>query len=103
MTQNVEHSKIYEFIVGDFEDAWDALAGKASAKYRGNFMFARQAMVLLEWAARLASGDVSGLALSALSDELNSIEPTYFTRLPGRAPRPKGFQLPSVASVNQER
>lgn len=87
----------------DFEDAWNALAGVASAKNRGNFMFARQAMVLLEWAARLAASDVSGVALSDFSAELNLIEPKYFTQLPGGAPRPRDFHLPSVTPANSER
>jgi hypothetical protein len=101
--QTVEPSKIYEFIVGDFEDAWDSLASITSAKCRGNFMFARQAMVLLEWAARLASTDGSGAALPALSDELYRTEPRYFTQLSSGAPGPKEFQLPSITSSNPER
>jgi len=101
--QNVEPSQIYEFMVRDFADAWDALAGVPSARNRGNFMFARQAMVLLEWAARLAASDTTGGAISAFSDELHRIEPRYFTQLPGGAPQPKEFQLPSVTTANPER
>jgi hypothetical protein len=103
MIDNLEPSTIFQFIVGDFEDAWDAIAGVASVRNRGNFMFARQAMVLLEWAARLAASDVSGVAISDFSSELNKIEPKYFTQLPGGAPRPKDFQLPFVTPANSER
>jgi hypothetical protein len=66
-------------------------------------MFARQAMILLEWAARLAADDRTGGALLAFSCELQKIEPKYFTQLPGGAPRPKEFLLPTVAPVNPER
>ncbi|MFQ5695962.1 MAG: hypothetical protein ACE5HB_08230, partial [Terriglobia bacterium] len=92
-----------EFMVRDFEDTWDALAGVPSARNRGNFMFARQAMVLLEWAARLAATDTTGGALSAFSTELHRIEPRYFTTLPCDAPSPNEFRLPSVTTANQER
>lgn len=44
---------LYRFIVADFEGAWNALASYSTPCGRGNFMFARQAMSLLEWAARL--------------------------------------------------
>lgn len=103
MVQNLSPSQIYEFIVRDFEDTWDALTSVQSARNRGNFMFARQAMVLLEWAARLAASDKSGATLSTLSAELHKIEPRYFTQLPGGAPTPKEFGLPSVSAANPER
>lgn len=66
-------------------------------------MFARQAMVLLEWAARLAATDTTRSALVAFSAELQKIEPRYFTKLPDGAPQPKEFQLPSVSTTNPER
>jgi hypothetical protein len=106
MIQNLDPSTIFNFIVKDFEDAWDALAGVASAQNRGNFMFARQAMVLLEWAARLAASDKNGIALSDFSAKLYDIEPRYFTELPG-GPAPQKnkmeFKLPSMPSPNPAR
>lgn len=42
-------------------------------------MFARQAMILLEFAARLCKGDASGQALRDLSVELDKIDPKNFT------------------------
>jgi len=42
------------FLVGDFEAAWDSLASNDGPTHRGNFMFAMQAMVLLELACRCA-------------------------------------------------
>lgn len=103
MIQNLPPETIFEFIVRDFEDAWNALADSSSARNRGNFLFARQTMVQLEWVARLAGTDATGSALADYSAEPNRIEPRYFTQLPGSAPKPKDFYLPSVSSANQER
>ena len=77
MIQNIAPSTIYEFIVRDFEAAWDALANLASAKNRENFMFARQVMVLLEWAARLVASDTSGAALSGFSTVEGQVFPCH--------------------------
>jgi hypothetical protein len=105
MIENVDPKTIFGFIVRDFEDTWDALAGIPSARNRGNFMFALQAMVLLEWAARLAASDKSGKAISAFSTALHKIEPRYFTILPFDAPSPwsREFELPSVTTSNPAR
>ena len=97
---NLSSNELYDFIVGDFEVAWDAVASTpatdAKTGHRGNFMFARQAMTLLEFAARLCASDTSGQALQALADEIERIEPRYFTLLPGicETPDPKEFTLP---------
>lgn len=102
MVQNIDAKTLYEFIVGDFEDAWNSLAANPKATRRGNFMFARQAMTLLEWAARLCAGDASGSALTALSQALIQIEPRYFTELPGVCADFEDFDLPwSPASQPQ--
>jgi hypothetical protein len=74
---------LYDFIVGDFTDAWNALAGVPGAAHRGNFMFGRQAMTLLEWAARLCKSDGSGTALTAFSAAMEKIDSRYFMPLPG--------------------
>lgn len=57
-------------------------------------MFGRQAMNLLELAARLCDGDPTGSALTTLSTELEKIEPKYFTALPSPCPAPSDFTLP---------
>lgn len=57
---NLQPDTIFRFICNDFETAWDAVArqrsGRSGRLGRGNFMFALQAMVLLEWASRLCAG-----------------------------------------------
>ncbi len=97
MAQNLSPIKLYEFIVNDFESAWDCLAASQSAKGRGNFMFARQAMTLLEFAARLCSDDTSGGAVKEFSEALHDIEPKYFTPLPGVCSNlSTEFELPHI-------
>ncbi len=95
MAENVPPQTIYEFIVNDFESAWDSLAANQSARGRGNFMFARQAVTLLEWAARLCSVDTTGAALRAFSDAMLRIEARYFTELPNICADFEEFELPS--------
>ena len=78
---------LYDFIVKDFERAWDAMAlADFEQGVGGNFMFARQAMVLLELASRVAEGDQGVFA--DFSVAVNDIDPGYFTALPadGTAP-----------------
>lgn len=95
MGENLSPETLYQFIVNDFEDAWNSLAGNQWARGRGNFMFARQAMTLLEWAARLCSSDSTGTALAELSLALKEIDPRYFTPLPGPCADFSDFDLPS--------
>jgi hypothetical protein len=76
--------ELLNFIIGDFEAAWDALAARPEDNlHRGNFMFGRQAMMLLEFACRLCKADKTGQALADFSNMLACHEPRYFTRLPG--------------------
>jgi hypothetical protein len=83
MVSDLSESRIYEFIVSDFEGAWNSIAGNPNHKIgRGNFMFANQAMNLLEFAARLYNDDRTGKVHGIFSAELNKIEPRYFTLLP---------------------
>jgi hypothetical protein len=88
---NLPPSKLHDFIVSDFEGAWDAVAATLPPG-RGNFMFARQAMLLLEWAARYCGGKAA--PLDALSRSLLTIEPRYFTALPGLCADNREFVLP---------
>ena len=62
-------------------------------------MFARQTMNLLEFAARLCTGDPSHAAIQSLSTELEKIETKYFTQLPGNCPMPSEFTLPHISSI----
>lgn len=96
---------MYAAIVGDFTGAWNALAHFDSEAHpklgipyfgRGNFMFARQAMTLLEWAARLTTGNGLGEPYRRFSERLHSIDPRYFLPLPGPCGDNDDFRLPSL-------
>ena len=102
MGQNFPPETIYQFIVNDFEDGWNSLAWNPSARGRGNFMFALQAMILLEFAARLCYEDPSGTALADLSRALFQVEPKYSTRLPGVCADFREFDLPYNSSKGDE-
>ncbi len=95
MPKHHSETEIYGFITGDFQCAWDALAAKtlAEAANRGNFMFALQTTILLEWVSRLCGSDKTGKAMSDFAAELQKIEPRYFTELDGSCPHP-GFEFP---------
>ena len=54
---NASERDIYRYIVADFESAWDSVARSPGGRGRGNYLFARQAMTLLEFAGRLAFAD----------------------------------------------
>lgn len=88
---------IYRFITEDFRAAWDALAASQAATSRGNFLFARQGMALVEWACRLSAKDPQGQSQIKLTNALHAREARYFARLPGRVPLPQGFALPATS------
>jgi hypothetical protein len=99
MVQNLSPQELYGAIVNDFECAWNSLAANPMATGRGNFMFARQAMTLLEFAARLCMSDpqrVNGqpVATREFAEQLALIEPKYFTQLPGPCADFRDFILP---------
>jgi len=95
-------AKLVDFIIGDFQDAWDSLAATQGSLHRGNFLFARQAMTLLEVACRLCYSDTTGQALKDLSRELAQRDKRYFTQLPGSCWTPgPDFCLPSQSSNPQ--
>ena len=82
-------------IEGDFTSAWDALASTPGNIPRGNFMFALQAMILLELGCRLCFSDQSG-ALQDFSSQLAARDVRYFTPLPGSCCSSSSqFQLPN--------
>ena len=102
VAQNPDPRTIYDFIVNDFEDAWNSVAHNPSARGRGNFMFARQVMTLLEWAAMLCRGDTGGTLLPALSLQLAAFERRYFTRLPGPCADFGDIELPHLPFVQAQ-
>lgn len=94
--------EIFNFIVNDFESAWDSLAANSKAKGRGNFMFALLDMILLEFASRFCSSDASGQALKKLSQELCNKDEHYFTKLPTVCCRTQDFDLPFIKTKGDE-
>jgi hypothetical protein len=100
VAQHHTEREIFDFITGDFQWTWDALAEKPEsvAGNRGNFLFALQAAVLLEWVCRLCASDLRGSAPDDFATELQKIEPKYFTELDGRYQAPREFTLPGVGS-----
>ena len=81
--------------MGDFIGAWNSLAANPDNNIaRGNFMFGRQAMNLLEFAARLYKNDATGNAIRDYSSELFKIESKYFTSLPSPCASATDFVLP---------
>jgi hypothetical protein len=91
---NLSARHLYNFITSDFESAWAALSlqkAEGPFKGRGNFMFARQAMALLEFACRLIGR--SDEAREAFSRALFDIEPRYFTLMPGQCRGPESDPL----------
>lgn len=72
--------KVFKFIIGDFRNSWNRLAEiPRSGINRGNYMFGFMAMNLLEFICRLCQTDPNKKALPNFSNELNRIEPGYFT------------------------
>lgn len=101
MVRNLSVIEIYDFIAGDFRACWDSLANNPDPDInRGNFMFGRQAMNLLEFACRLYEGDQTGQARIDFSNELNSIESKYFTLLPSSTTSSRDFTLPHLGNTS---
>jgi hypothetical protein len=91
---NFDVPTAYDAITGDFQAAWDALAAVDAAEpHRGNYMFCRQAMMLLEWMCRLTRN--APKVRDAFGTELKKLDARYFTPLPGVAMTVDGeFRLP---------
>lgn len=103
MVQHHTEREIFDFITGDFQCAWDALAEKSEeqAGNRGNFIFALQAVVLLEWVGQLCYSDSKQNALGDFATELHKIEPKYFTQLSRKClDHPRAFKLPGVGCAD---
>lgn len=95
MVDDLTVDEVYDSITKDFVGAWDSVANNPNRNMgRGNFMFARQAMNLLEFACRLYNHDTKMRV--SFSKELKNIEPKYFTRLPSSCVDPKEITLPHI-------
>lgn len=93
MVKNLSPHEIYLFIVNDFIGAWDSIAANPDPSIgRGNFMFARQAMNLVEFVALFCRNDKK--IHCDFSETLFKIEPKYFTLLPSPCARTRDFLLP---------
>jgi hypothetical protein len=92
-----DEREIFEFIAGDFECAWDALAEKpdGQAKNGGNFILALLGAILLERICQLCNRDADGKAIDDFLSELRKSDPKYFTKLTGTCDAGR-LKLPSV-------
>jgi hypothetical protein len=98
MTPSLDPRMLLGFIIGDFETAWNAVASSPSSSgSRGNFMFAMQAMILLELACRLCKSDHS--ALRDFSLEIEKRDPRYFCSLPAQVEL-QHFPFPTRSGVD---
>jgi hypothetical protein len=103
MSQFLSTKEMYDFLTNDFHSAWNCLAENNDPNVgRGNFTFAWQATVFLEWSSRLCACDPTGRAIHELSQALNQIEPRYFTPFPGKPNSTKGWRLPFIDSTRNE-
>ena len=97
---------LYQFITGDFEWTWNSLAENKktiSGGSGGNFMFALQVMILMEFISRLCTSEGPPYSsLKAFSQELNRINPDYFKQLPGTCLKSNEFQFPSMSYQGAE-
>ena len=100
MVSNLAPDEIHRFIVSDFRGGWNSIAANGDKNIgRGNFMFGRQAMTLLEFASRLYTSDTTPKTHGNFSTELHKIEPKYFTLLPGPCAMNKDFILPHMGDT----
>lgn len=109
---NLSAVTLHDFVVQDFHHGWDALETwyrDHGREVGGNFMFASRAMVLIELACRVCSHDDTGAKLRRFGEELEAIEPRYFTPLPGHVPNPmttradeREWRLPASATQQPE-
>jgi len=90
-------NQIFRYIVGDFQDAWNALTARPGKCIGGgNYMFALLAMILLEFASRVCTQDSTGKKLKDLTKALAHIDDRYFIPIPGTCEGPpiSEFTLP---------
>ena len=70
MASDLDPQALMQFVIGDFETAWNAIAAVRDTVSRGNFMFGKLTMVLLELVCRLCQTDSTRAALADFSKEL---------------------------------
>ena len=76
MASDLPVETLLRLVIEDFETAWNAVADLPDpAAARGNFMFGKQAMVLLELAARACKSDPTGAAIVDFAAKLRTREP----------------------------
>ncbi len=100
---NLPAATLIQFLIDDFECAWQAIASRADIASRCNFMFAMQAMTLLELVFRAC--ETNRPALRDFATALHAREPRYFSSLPeavGRG-RIETVPFPTVAGVEGRR
>src|SRR5438128_6655489 len=109
MADNLAAQTLINFAIGDFETAWNAVASIPAPHpphdppvYRGNFMFARQATLLLELACRICQSDQTGSLMATFSSEIEHRDPRYFSELPAPVWSPgrrtqQAFSFPSIS------
>lgn len=94
----LDERTVYAFLTNDFEVAWDCVASIPGEQGRGNFLFALQATVMLEWVSRLCTDEA---ALDSVSLALERVQPRYFLKMPGQARHP-GFKLLNRGAPREE-
>jgi len=98
---NLHASTLLDFLIADFETAWNQIALLPNTVQigRGNFMFAKLSMTVLELSCRICAADTRGDSLKRFSSALAGLEPKYFTELPrkGRAYFDGRIPLPSIS------
>jgi hypothetical protein len=100
---NLAPNTLFSFLMRDFESAWDSMATcNPEPDVGGNFLFARQAMSVLELASRVAAADRSGITLRHFSERLRDADKRYFIELPGPIQLPR-FRLPALPRETEDR
>ena len=103
MVKNLTKDEIYHFITKDFEGLWNSVAKNNDENIgRGNFIFGRQAMTLLEFICRLCSNDTTGKEIKNFANKLNHIQPKYFTILPAKCVSTSDFSLPTIDETQND-
>jgi len=86
---------LFEYLCADFEKAWDSMAtSELAPEVGGNFLFARQAMLLVELASVVALQDRPTFV--RFSRELEVLDPVLFKRIPHR-PKKSEDKVPRIA------
>jgi len=97
----IRTNDIFKYITGDFEKLWDSLSITSGDKGSGgNFLFASQAIVLLEWICRLLNTRRD--LFDEFSKALYDLDSRYFVVLGKmKITISSEFKLPSLADGKQ--